>query len=126
MVLTLYFLQAGFVTAFVVGLWFRVDKVAFRFFKKHFKVWCSYFFSVFRFLVFCGCGVGQWLKRLLFSPAAARTFFASRFHFIPQGKAVLFFSGCLPVDGWQFTFSIATFKIIPRFAGFTFFVAASV
>ena len=108
-VLTLVFLQVGFVTVLVVAAWFRVDKVAFGFFKNHFKVCCSYFFSVFCCLVFCCCAVGQWLKRLLFSPASARTFFVNRFHFIPQGKAVLFFTGCLPVDGWQFTFFSCNF-----------------
>ena len=38
------------------------------------------------------------LKPLLFSPISARTFFVSRFHFIPQVKVVLFFDAGQTVD----------------------------
>ena len=100
--------------------------MAFCFFKIAFKFCCSYFFPVFTFLVFCCCGVGQWLKSLLFSPASARTFFASSFHFIPQSKVVLFLRVAYRLTVGSLLFSVATFKIIPRFAVLTFFVAALV
>ena len=100
--------------------------MALGFLKNQFKFCCSYFFSFFSFLVFCCCGVGQLLRRFLFLPASARTFFLSRFHFIPQSKVDLFFVvACwLTVD--SLLFSIATFKIIPRFAVLAFFVAVLV
>ena len=71
-------------------------------------------------------GLDNDFKPLLFSPASARIFFVSSFNFIPQSKAVLFSRVAyrLPVD--SLLFSIATFKIIPRFAVLTFFVAALV
>ena len=122
----LLFKQAGFVIAFFVSPWFRLDKVAFFFFKIAFKFYCSYFFSVFSSFSFCCCGVGQLLKPLLFLSAAAHNFFASRFSFYTAMQSAFVFCCCLLVDGWQFTFSVSTFKITPGFAVNTFFVAVLV
>ena len=71
-------------------------------------------------------GLDNDLKPLLFSPASARIFFAGSFNFIPQSKAVLFSRVAYWLTVESLLFSIATFKIIPRFAMLTFFVAALV
>ena len=71
-------------------------------------------------------GLDNDLKPLFFSPASARTFFVSRFHFIPQGKAVLVLQVACRLTVGSLLFSVATFKIIPRFAMLIFFVAALV
>ena len=71
-------------------------------------------------------GLDNDLKPLLFSPASVCTFFVGSFNFILQSKVVLFsrVAYWLTVD--SLLFSIATFKIIPRFAVIAFFVAALV
>ena len=71
-------------------------------------------------------GLDNDLKPLLFSPASARTFFVGSFNFQPQNKAVLFSRVAYRLTVDSLLFSIATFKIIPRFSVLAFFVAALV
>ena len=71
-------------------------------------------------------GLDNYLKPLPFSFASARTFFVSRFHFIPHGKVVLLFTVAYRLTVGSLLFSVTTFKTIPRFAVLTFFVAALV
>ena len=66
-------------------------------------------------------------KPLPFSLAAASTFFAGNYHFVPQHKVVLFFLWLLIVLTVAcLLFFVATFKIIPRFSVFSFLGQCSV
>ena len=66
------------------------------------------------------------MKPLLFSPASARTFFVSRFNFIPQSKVVLFFVAVFGGHGGRLLFQKTVFKIKPGLAVLAFFVAVLV
>ena len=104
------FFQVGFVTAFVLAAWLRLDKVIFCCSKKGFKFCCSYFFLVFAFYFFCCCGVGQWVEAsALFGCCWLVLFLVAGFHFMPQVVVLLFFSYSFRWTIWLSVFSKNSF-----------------
>ena len=76
--------------------------------------------------IFLAVGLDNDFKPLLFSPTSARTFFVSRFNFIPQLKVVLFLLLLLVDTMTVCFFQFSVFKIKPGFALLAFFVAVLV
>lgn len=87
----MFFLQAGFVTHFVLAAWLRQDRLALRFFKNRFLIFYSYFFLVCSVCVFSCCGLRQKCKApALFGCGGLVLFFVAAFLFLPQVAVRLF------------------------------------